>query len=187
MSASITIREATADDLDVVMHHRRSMFADMGQGHAGALEAMDATSRPLFARGLADGTYRGWLAEDARGNVVAGGGIIMLAYHSSPRDPDPRRAWIVNMYTEPGYRRQGLARRLMERMIEWCRGQGMATVYLHASAEGRALYDSLGFTPTNEMRLRLGGRPAPPPPAPRADPPSRPRTPAAPRPSRRRR
>jgi len=184
MTPAITIREATADDLDVVMHHRRSMFADMGDRGPAALAA---SSRPIFARGLADGTYRGWLAEDARGNVVAGGGIIMLAYHSSPRDPDPRRAWIVNMYTEPGYRRQGLARRLMERMIEWCRGQGMATVYLHASDEGRALYDSLGFTPTNEMRLRLGGRPAPPPLARRAGPPSRPRTPAAPRRPRRRR
>ena len=184
MTPAITIREATADDLDVVMHHRRSMFADMGDRGPAALAAMAASSRPIFARGLADGTYRGWLAEDARGNVVAGGGIIMLAYHSSPRDPDPRRAWIVNMYTEPGYRRQGLARRLMEEMIEWCRGQGMATVYLHASDEGRALYDSLGFTPTNEMRLRLGGRPAP---APRAGPPSRPRKPAAPRPPGRRR
>jgi len=151
----VTLREATPADLDVVMRHRRSMFADMGNRDAAALDAMDASSRPVFARGLADGSYRGWLAEDASGRVVAGGGIIRLPYHSSPRDPDPRRAWIVNMYTEPGYRRQGLARRLMETMIEWCRLQRMAHVYLHASDEGRALYDSLGFTPTNEMRRAL--------------------------------
>jgi len=87
--------------------------------------------------------------------VVAGGGIIVLTYHSSPRDPKPQRAWIVNMYTEREYRRQGLARRLMEEMIRWCRAQRMTTVYLHASDEGRALYESLGFTPTNEMRLPL--------------------------------
>lgn len=151
---TVTIREATLADLDVVMHHRRSMFADMGSGDREALDAMEATSRPLFARGLGDGTYWGWLAEEA-GRVVAGGGIIMLPYHSSPRDPKPRRAWIVNMYTEPSHRRRGLARRLMEEMIAWCREQRMTAVYLHASDEGRALYEALGFTPTNEMSLRL--------------------------------
>jgi GNAT superfamily N-acetyltransferase len=154
LNSLVTIREATTSDLDVVMHHRRSMFTDMGSGDSRALDAMEATSRPLFARALADGTYRGWLAEEA-GRVVAGGGIIVLAYHSSPRDPKPRRAWIVNMYTERSHRRRGLARRLMDEMIRWCRQERMATVYLHASDEGRALYDSLGFTPTNEMSLRL--------------------------------
>ena len=116
---------------------------------------MDASSRPLFARALGEGSYRGWLAQDHDGRVVAGGGIILLPYHSSPRDPSPQRAWIVNMYTEPEHRRQGLARRLMDEMIGWCRGRRMTTVYLHASEEGRALYESLGFTPTNEMRLHL--------------------------------
>jgi len=151
----ITIRPATPADLDVVMRHRRSMFADMGNRMRADLDAMDASSRPLFARALGDGSYRGWLAREHDGRVVAGGGIIMLPYHSSPRDPSPQRAWIVNMYTEPRYRRQGLARRLMDEMIGWCRGQGMTTVYLHASDEGRPLYESLGFTPTNEMRLHL--------------------------------
>jgi len=151
----VTIRAATPADLDVVMRHRRSMFADMGNRERADLDAMDASSRPLFARALGEGSYRGWLAQDHDGRVVAGGGIIMLRYHSSPRDPSPQRAWIVNMYTEPEHRRQGLARRLMDEMIGWCRGRRMTTVYLHASEEGRALYESLGFTPTNEMRLHL--------------------------------
>jgi GNAT superfamily N-acetyltransferase len=150
-----SIREATPADLDVVMRHRRSMFADMGDRDRPALDAMDASSRPLFARALADGSYRGWLAQEHDGRIVAGGGIIMLPYHSSPRDPSPQRAWIVNMYTDPGYRRRGLARRLMDEMIAWCRSRRMTTVYLHASDEGRMLYESLGFTPTNEMRLHL--------------------------------
>jgi len=151
----VTIRAATPADLDVVMRHRRSMFADMGNRERVDLDAMDASSRPLFARALGEGSYRGWLAQEHDGRVVAGGGIILLPYHSSPRDPSPQRAWIVNMYTEPEHRRQGLARRLMDEMIAWCRGRRMTTVYLHASDEGRPLYESLGFTPTNEMRLRL--------------------------------
>jgi GNAT superfamily N-acetyltransferase len=59
------------------------------------------------------------------------------------------------MYTEPAYRRKGIARELMKRMIDWCRQEGFGTVLLHASKDGRSLYESLGFTPTNEMRLML--------------------------------
>jgi len=59
------------------------------------------------------------------------------------------------MYTEPEHRRRGLARRLMEAMIGWCREEGYASLFLHASDEGRALYAALGFSPTNEMRRRL--------------------------------
>jgi hypothetical protein len=40
-------------------------------------------------------------------------------------------------------------------MVAWCRAQGYAGVSLHATDEGRPLYESMGFAPTNEMRLRL--------------------------------
>jgi len=40
-------------------------------------------------------------------------------------------------------------------MIAWCRRQNFASVFLHASKDGRPLYDSLGFEPTNEMKLKL--------------------------------
>lgn len=150
-----TIREATAADLDIVLHHRRSMFVDMGYRDERALQAAMATSKPFFAQRLADGTYRGWLVENSSHQVVAGGGIIIFDYHSSPRDPSPRRPTIVNMYTESAYRRKGLARKLMETMIDWCRREGFGSVVLHASDFGRPLYEQLGFTPTNEMRLML--------------------------------
>ena len=40
-------------------------------------------------------------------------------------------------------------------MIQWLKEQGFGSVVLHASDEGRHLYESMGFIPTNEMRLRL--------------------------------
>jgi len=57
---------------------------------------------------------------------------------------------------EREYRRQGIARKLMQSMIDWCRQQDFISVGLHASDEGRALYEQLGFEPTNEMQLELG-------------------------------
>ncbi|MBM4118603.1 GNAT family N-acetyltransferase [bacterium] len=150
-----TLRPAAATDLDTVLYHRRRMFEDMGYADPAGQAAMLAISAPMIEQGLADGNYRGWLAETAAGEVVAGGGVIFLAFHPNPADPRPRRAWVVNVFTEPAHRRRGLARRLMEAIVAWCAAEGLSNLYLHASTEGRALYAGMGFTPTSEMRLRL--------------------------------
>jgi len=60
-----------------------------------------------------------------------------------------------NVYTDPDYRRCGIARQLMATIITWCKQQGFARVTLHASGDGRQLYESLGFVDSNEMRLGL--------------------------------
>jgi len=149
------IRRASVQDLDIVLRHRRRMFEDMGFTDLKALDTMIAVSKPLIGDGLKDGSYAGWLVEAPDHEVVSGAGVISLKFQPHPVDPRAKRAWVVNMFTEPEHRRRGLARRLMTTIIEWCRQEGMRVLYLHASDEGRALYASLGFRPTNEMRLDL--------------------------------
>ncbi len=131
------------------------MFEDMGYRDARALDAMQAAAGPFLADGLADGSYHGFLVEDGQGHVVAGGGVALVPFQPHPRDPSSRRAFILNMFTEPEHRRRGLARRLLETMLAWCREQGFKAVSLHASDAGRPLYEALGFVPTNELRLFL--------------------------------
>jgi GNAT superfamily N-acetyltransferase len=110
---------------------------------------------PFLQKGLADGSYRGWLACADNGQVVAGGGVVVYKWPTSPDYTDPHRAYIIDVYTAPAYRRCGIARRIMETIIDWCRAEGFRSVSLHASPYGRPLYESLGFEPTNEMRLSL--------------------------------
>ena len=64
-------------------------------------------------------------------------------------------AYVLNVYTEPEHRRSGVARAIMEAILDWSRGQLVARVTLHASNDGRSLYEALGFEPTNEMRINL--------------------------------
>jgi GNAT superfamily N-acetyltransferase len=149
------VREASVADLPVVLEHRRRMFEEMGFRDPAALETMLVISTDLLKRGLEDGTYRGWFATTADGRVVAGGGVIVLTFQPHPVDPRPQRAWVVNMFTEPEYPRRGLARRLVQAMIDWSRAEGMRYLYLHASDAGRPLYESMGFIANNEMRLAL--------------------------------
>jgi GNAT superfamily N-acetyltransferase len=153
--SAIDFRTATTDDCAVILHHRRSMFEDMQEGTAEDLDRMIEATAPWLAQALADGSYRGWLAHDAQGRVVAGGGILASSWPAGPRDPLTRRAIILNVYTEPEARRQGIASRLMLLMIQWLKDQGFSSVALHASDAGRHLYETLGFQPTNEMRLTI--------------------------------
>ena len=64
-----------------------------------------------------------------------------------------RQAIIQNVYTEPEWRRRGLAALLIETISAWTDDQGIESVVLHASDEGRAVYERLGFIQTTEMRL----------------------------------
>ena len=130
------------------------MFGDMGDGSEAELDAMVSNARPFIESSLRDGSYRAWLIE-VGGRVVAGGGVAIVAYQPTPFDEVARRAFVLNMYTEPAYRRQGLAKQVLEAIIAWCREQRFKAVLLHASDAGRPLYRNVGFEPTNEMRLFL--------------------------------
>ncbi len=151
----ILIRDAGIEDVPHILHHRRSMFWDMGNHDEDAHRRMLVAAEAFLRDAIPRGGYRGWMAETADGHVVAGAGITIMDWPASPDDPTPRRGWIQNVYTEPEFRRQGLARRLMDTAVEWCRAQGFVTISLHASVFGRPLYEDMGFVQTNEMRLRL--------------------------------
>jgi len=152
---AITIREAVPAESAIILHHRRSMFRDMGEGTVEELDRMVTVAGPWLARALADGSYRHWLALASSGRVVAGGGVLLCPWPANPHDPCTERAVILNVYTEPDSRKQGIARQVMETILYWIKARGLRGVNLHASAEGRQLYEKLGFEATNEMRLKF--------------------------------
>jgi len=64
-----------------------------------------------------------------------------------------REGIIVNAYTEAAYRRRGLARALMTELLAWTEANHLEQVVLHASIDGRPLYEQFGFRMSNEMKL----------------------------------
>jgi GNAT superfamily N-acetyltransferase len=151
----IPIRPAHHGDLMHIVHHRRAMFEEMGYRDHAVLDQVDQSSREYFGEALRTGAYKAWLAEDPSGRVLAGGGIVIADWPGYPGESLAKRAWILNMYTEPEARRRGIAKKLLEAIIDWCRTAGFRTVSLHASPAGRPLYEFAGFQQTNEMRLTL--------------------------------
>ena len=132
------------------------MFADMGTAPE-RLEAVAQASESWLRAALADGRYFGWLvtlAEDPSA-IVAGAGMIVMDWPPTARDQGTKRAYLLNVYTEPEHRRRGLARRLTAEALREAERLDIRVVTLHASEQGRALYEQLGFEPTNEMRIVL--------------------------------
>ena len=152
--SSYRVRTATVDDVGVIAQHRAAMFRAMGLVPDAEYATLAAGSARVLANALAAGTYRGWLTELDR-DVVAGAGVILRPLLPRPGQPDgATEVEVLNVYTEPQHRRCGLARGLMHAVLAWCAAQRFAKVTLHASDAGRPLYESLGFSATNEMEWK---------------------------------
>jgi len=153
-----TIRQATISDAATIAEHRLAMFRDMGQVPTAALAGkLLAASTTALAEILRDGSYVGWLAVDADNRVIAGVGahvkpqLPRISHGSRDVSAGPVPL-VVNVYTDPHWRRQGVARALMAELMDWALAGGCDRVMLHASDDGRHLYEAMGFVPTNEMR-----------------------------------
>lgn len=159
----LKIRLATSADADIVSHHRARMFEDMGVITGAAVDALKLMSCDYFARTITSGEYVGWFAYAASSpeTIVAGAGILLRTIPPFPMPQGSnagvlaqgKQGLIINVYAEPAWRRRGLARMLMQEVMAFATRAGVESLVLHASMEGRPLYENLGFKATNEMRL----------------------------------
>jgi GNAT superfamily N-acetyltransferase len=140
------------------------MFRDMGSAPAELFDELLRETCAVLPEWLDRGEYVGWLAAPLTdpGRIVSGVGVQRRRVQPFPlkradgsvRITQGRQALVVNVFTEAEFRRQGAARQLMLAMMHWASTAGLDAVVLHAAPDGRALYESLGFVQTNEMRFR---------------------------------
>lgn len=145
-----TIRKATLADLPVLLSFRRAMADEMDRADEVAVNRMIAALGPYLRSAIPEGRWHSWIAEP--GGCAS---VEIVEWVPGREDPTPRRAWIHSLYVEPAFRRRGIGRQLTETITRWCHEQGFEWVYLHASEQGRPLYESLGFLASSEMRLKL--------------------------------
>ena len=157
------IRQDTPEDAAVIGCHRARMFQDMGLVPDKLFESYRMKALDRLSKALASGDYVGWLASETKApeKVIAGAGVVIRVVPPFPHRhengeitiAEGRQGVIVNVFTEPEWRRRGIAKQLMKKIIAWSRKQSLDDLVLHASDDGRALYEQLGFVLTNEMRL----------------------------------
>ena len=151
-------RAATTRDLATLTGHRLAMFADIRKTAEDLLHRHGreyrAWVRPLLARKEVVGI----IAEDANGSPVASGCVWFQPSQPRILMPKTRTPYIMSMYTLPAHRGHGLATAIVLRLVAEARRRRYPRVTLHASDQGRVVYERLGFEDTSEMRLWLDKR-----------------------------
>jgi GNAT superfamily N-acetyltransferase len=162
-TVNVSIRQATLADIGTIAHHRVAMFRDMGSVAPELIGELGALTEEFLHAAMPRGDYLGWLAsaESVPSRIVAGVGAQVRRVSPFPRARADgridvargRQALVVNVYTEPEFRRRGIARRLMTELMRWAGETEIDALVLHAAPDGRPLYEQLGFKQTNEMRF----------------------------------
>jgi ribosomal protein S18 acetylase RimI-like enzyme len=160
MTAAFSIRRAVESDIHELARHRAAMFHDMGKLSPEREAPLREATAGYLRGALPRGEYLAWVAEDAAAAAIGGAGVQLRPI--LPRPPEGGdgddlelgpEAIVLNVYVEPAWRRRGVAEALMRALLDELAARGVRRIVLHASADGRRLYERLGFEPTNEMRL----------------------------------
>ena len=152
--APLILRRADASLEEAALAIRMACLRDvcrLPEGHVFPAEFVEATRE--FLR-TADQTTLLMLAGDA---PVACATLCYKTYIPTPGHPTGNRAHLMNVYTAPDHRRRGLARRLLTVLHREAAKRGVTEITLDATEQGRRLYESMGYAPSDEcMFLDIG-------------------------------
>lgn len=106
-----------------------------------------------YQKALCDGTHIAYLVFD-EGEVIGTGGVSFFQVMPTYHNPSGKKAYIMNMYTKPEYRRKGIAYQTLDRLVREIKNVGVTAISLEATHMGRPLYKKYGFTEMkDEMEL----------------------------------
>ena len=149
---NITYRKLTEDDLETFISMRITQLRE-----EGATEQIDLVPalKDYYHRHLADGTFVSWLALDGE-KIVGTSGMSFVEKPPYFSCPTGKIGLLSSMYTDPDYRRRGIAKELLRRVVEEARAYGCGAVQITASDMGVKLYSACGFVHNgNFMQYRF--------------------------------
>ena len=153
----LTFRKAAIGDIDLLTKTRIEVLRAANRLPDDAdMDNVEKKSRAYYEKALRDGTHTACLVFDGDRWVGAGGISyyqVMPTYHN----PSGNKAYIMNMYTHPEYRRQGIAFRMLDLLVGDARSKQIAFISLEATAMGRPLYEKYGFVPMDDEMILPDG------------------------------
>lgn len=151
---NLTYKRATLDDIEILTETRMEVLrAANSLSDDIDMSEVERQSYSYYQKALNDGTHIAYLVFD--GNLFVGaGGVSFFQVMPTYRNPSGRKAYIMNMYTNPEYRRKGIAYKTLDILIEDTKSRGVTAISLEATDMGRPLYEKYGFVKmNNEMEL----------------------------------
>lgn len=112
----------------------------------GATEDIDLTPalKDYYNRHLADGTFVSWLAMDGE-KIIGTSGMSFVEKPPYFGCPSGKIGLLSSMYTLDEYRRKGIAKELLSRVMQEAKEYGCGAVQITASDMGVLLYTDFGF------------------------------------------
>ena len=150
----IEYRKMSADDIPLLTEVRVKVLraANLLADDAD-MSAVEEQSRRYYEKALADDSHTAYLAFDGE-RIVGAGGVSYYTVMPTCDNETGRKAYIMNMYTDPSYRRRGIAMNTLDLLVKDARRRGVTHITLEATAAGRPLYEKYGFVPMeHEMIL----------------------------------
>ena len=146
----VEMRFATVNDMDALMSIRLEMLRVVNSLPDDYVfsETLVKSSEEYFACGN-DATVL--VFDDGR--PVACASLSFIDIMPTYGHPTGKRAHLMNVYTRNEYRRQGIARKMVEMLIDATWAKGATEISLDATVMGRPLYESLGFKNSTECMV----------------------------------
>ena len=148
----IQYRKMTPSDVDNFISMRIKQLRE-----EGATEDIDLIPalKDYYGRHMADGTFVSWLAVDGE-KIVGTSGMSFVEKPPYFSCPTGRLGLLSSMFTDPSYRRMGIAKELLTRVVDEARKYGCGSVQITASDMGVLLYTDFGFVKNgNFMQYKL--------------------------------
>ena len=148
----IQYRKMTPSDVDNFISMRIKQLRE-----EGATEDIDLIPalKDYYGRHMADGTFVSWLAVDGE-KIVGTSGMSFVEKPPYFSCPTGRLGLLSSMFTDPSYRRMGIAKELLSRVVDEARKYGCGSVQITASDMGVLLYTDFGFVKNgNFMQYKL--------------------------------
>lgn len=137
----ISYRKLSIQDLDIFINMRISQLLE-----EGAKQTLDLQPNLLdyYNRHLKDGTFVSWLALDDD-KIIGTSGMSFVEKPPYFSNPSGKIGLLSSMYTLENYRRMGIAKTLLDKVINEAKAYGCGTVQITASDMGVLLYTNYGF------------------------------------------
>lgn len=150
-------RRASMEDLGILTDTRIQVLRAANRLGADAdMSRVREASGEYYREALGNGDHVAYLVFDGERFAGAGGVSffrVMPTYHN----PTGRKAYIMNMYTHPDYRRKGIALHTLELLVQEAREAGITHITLEATDMGRPLYETYGFVKMEDEMELPGG------------------------------
>lgn len=148
-------RKADHSDLELLVQSRIQVLrAANNLSNDEDMSLVEKESLRYYHECFDDDSHTAYLVFDGD-TFVGAGGISFFKVMPTFHNPSGKKAYIMNMYTSPLYRRQGIAYKTLDLLVQEAKSRGIDLISLEATEMGKPLYRMYGFAEMKDEMVLL--------------------------------